>query len=187
MANGLVVYLASGASSVSISGQTVSLTGGGISVSGSAVYTSGQQIRIVDSYGNLLRSTFSVDGTLVGPYAEVLAVATLSGSITKVSGQVTVETGNTPRTQGGTVITALSGGTTLANIPGFSLLLRNLSGNGTMMVGTNANPPNFIGISGIGIPLYGGEQLPLKVTNANKIQVLAGISGQTLAVFMTDF
>lgn len=124
-------------------------------------------------------------------FARIDAVTPFSGEgyrlLVANSGQVSYEFGTVVKTAGGTVITALSGGTLLTNISGFSFLLRNNSGNSTMMVGgLGSNSPDVIGISGIGLPLYGGDSLTLKVSNLNQVRVLAGVSGQVLSWLVVD-
>jgi hypothetical protein len=123
-------------------------------------------------------------------FARIYATSMQSGDgyrlMVATSGQVNYEMGANVRSAAGTVITAASGGTQLANVSGFSFLLRSHSGNSTMMVSSTNDPPNVIGISGIGVPIYGGDSLTLKVNNLNTIRVLAGVSGQVLAFMAVD-
>jgi hypothetical protein len=172
---------------VKISGQTV-LIGGSL-----ATNISGNQIRLTDDGIN---NVVKISGQKVGIIDDSIQnVVKVSGqtvrlpndginNVVQISGQVTIEVGTTPRTGTHVAVTGASGGTQLPNAPGFSVLLRNISGNQVMFVGSTTNPPEIT--SPLGVPIYGGESITVKVTNANKLRVAASKSGENLAWFTMD-
>lgn len=70
-----------------------------------------------------------------------------------------------------------SGGRQLDNIPCGSLYIRNFSGNLPMFIGGVGQYAVF---SGRGMRLWGGEAVTLPVVNANRVSVMASISGEAI-------
>ena len=168
--------------SVQVSG-IVGISGGGLTVSGGMTISGGVTVSgMVGISGN---------------------VAVVSGAISVISGSITVNSGtiflpNTTQSghnyvlevgNGGIVVTAsgagigsfASGGMTLASSgPLVSVTLRNLSGNGPMMIGGAVGTSGTASVA-TGVEMFANESLTMKVNNTNLLSVWnesAATSGQ---------
>ena len=100
-------------------------------------------------------------------------------NVVTISGQNVYSYGSTVKTNAMVSCIATSGGTNLPNIACVKAYVRSMSGNDVMFVGgTGAQAP----FSGTGLELYGGEVLPLDISNTNQVNVMAVVANQKVSV-----
>lgn len=160
----------------------------------------------------------SSGGTIPPPISVTLSsgtavAASVSGNVVVISGQPVSVSGNAVSVSGNIISSQIISGFNRVNIGGSGLLcaggagvgsagsggvilascgpiisatLRSFSGNGPMMIGgiISGSYPN----SGVGVELFAGETITLRVTNTNQISVYnesGNISGQFVNIITT--
>lgn len=163
--------------SVSISGLALNISGSSVNVSGNVVNISGQSV-LLYSGSNLVQ--------IASGYNQVQLLSGVN-QVQLISGFNQVYIGGSGIFSISGCGSAASGGVVLASCgPIVSATLRNLSGNGPMMIGgisTGSYPA-----AGIGMELFQTETITLRVTNTNQISVFneqTATSGQNIFVIAT--
>ena len=188
--SGMTVEIRVSGEVVLISGEAVRVSGQAVRISGEAVRVSGEVVDVSDRETRVLGvarisgQTVRVSGETVsanvsGNVVQISGqVVRVSGEIVNTSGQVALEYGTTVRTFADLNPTNSSGGSELGSGVIFAATLRSASGNALMRVGgTGANAPT----SGVGVILYGGDALDVRVDNFNRVRVWALTSGQAVS------